>query len=149
MTQLTFHSGKSLVFRNGITVAGTDFLNLCVCRDDVLGGREGGNRERRLERLDSQTTEDTVGEENAEGKRGRKRNRQHKKWDWEAAIKNLQLRVMPKSAPHTSLKPCSQKHQPIQLCSCCIFYQEGVVRDERDIPGHAEREGAGNEAEVE
>ena len=46
-------------------------------------------------RLDSQSTE--VGDDDSGGqKKKRKKNRQHKKWDWEAALKNLQLRVMTK-----------------------------------------------------
>ena len=68
------------------------------------GGGGGGSGEVRLERQDSQTTTDTGGEEEggrSEGKRGRKRNRQHKKRDWETTLKNLQLRVMSKSAPIT------------------------------------------------
>ena len=48
-------------------------------------------------RLDSQTSETGDDTEVVAGqKKGKRKNRQHKKRDWEAALKTLQLRVMTK-----------------------------------------------------
>ena len=70
-------------------------LHVYVCCS-ALGGADGEGV--RVERLDSQTTdscEDDGGQVSGK-KRRRRKNRQHKKLDWEAALKNLQLRVMAK-----------------------------------------------------
>ena len=75
---------------------------MCLICIHVDSGRDGvGGGEIRLERLESQTTTDTGGEEEdeglrTEGKKAKRRNRQHKKKDWEAALKSLKLRVMSK-----------------------------------------------------
>ena len=65
----------------------------------ALGDGGGVSGEVRMLRLDSQTTEmSETGEQTGQKRGKKKRNRQHKKWDWEAAVKTLQLRVMAKSA---------------------------------------------------
>lgn len=68
-------------------------LVTCVYSPDGCSGDDEG----RLLRLDSQTSETGDDTEVVAGqKKVKKKNRQHKKRDWEAALKTLQLRVMTK-----------------------------------------------------
>lgn len=67
------------------------------CGDGGIGDGGIGDGDARVLRLDSQTSETGDDAEGEMGrKRGKKKNRQHKKRDWEAALKSLQLRVMSK-----------------------------------------------------
>ena len=69
----------------------------CIPAAGSDGGRGDDGGDVRVLRLDSQTSETGDDAEGGMGqKRGKKKNRQHKKRDWEAALKTLQLRVMPK-----------------------------------------------------
>lgn len=57
-------------------------------------GDDGGGERQKAARLESQSSEFPEGE--GGGERRRKKNRQHKKRDKWAALKSINLRVMPK-----------------------------------------------------
>lgn len=67
--------------------------HMCTVYLSLIHDVAGGDKVKMV-RLDSQTTE--MGDDESGGQKKRKKNRQHKKWDWETALKNLQLKVMAK-----------------------------------------------------
>lgn len=78
----------------------------------------GGGSDGKKVRLDSLATE-TEDDESHQQQKKRKKNRQHKKWDWEAALRNLQLRVMSKYALLRHICICTL-YIVYEVCIFCI-----------------------------